>query len=96
MLTAYVIVTLSMSIVSILFYGVDKIKSFKDVARIPEIVLIAVSAMGGVFGTMLGMIFFDHKSNMSRKWHFFITIIVSFLVQLALFFVCAGVISGGI
>ena len=53
MLTAYVIVTLSMSIVSILFYGVDKIRSLKDVARIPEIVLIAVSAMGGVFGTML-------------------------------------------
>jgi hypothetical protein len=36
------------------------------------------------------MIFFNHKSNMSHKWHFFITIVLSFLIQVALALVCAG------
>ena len=92
MLTAYIITILTVSLVSVLVYGVDKINSLTGGVRIPENVLITLSAMGGVLGTILGMIFFNHKSNMSYKWHFFTTIIISFLVQLALVFVCARVI----
>ena len=92
MLTAYVITILTVSLISAIVYGVDKIRSLQGNSRIPENVLIALSAMGGVLGTVSGMIFFNHKSNMSHKWHFFTTIILSFLIQLALVFVCAGVI----
>lgn len=92
MLAAYVITILTVSLVSVVLYGVDKIRSLQSKSRIPENVLIAVSSMGGVLGTILGMIFFNHKSNMSHKWHFFTTIVISLLVQLTLVFVCAGVI----
>ena len=92
MLAACVITILTVSLVSVVLYGVDKIRSLQSKSRIPENVLIAVSSMGGVLGTILGMIFFNHKSNMSHKWHFFTTIVISLLVQLTLVFVCAGVI----
>ena len=92
MLTAYIITILTISLASVIVYGVDKIRSLEGRSRIPENVLIALSAMGGVVGTILEMIFFNHKSNMSHKWHFFTTIIISFLIQLALVFVCAGAI----
>lgn len=90
MLTAYMITVLTVSLVSVVVYGVDKIRSLESRSRIPENVLIALSSLGGVLGTILGMIFFNHKSNMSHKWHFFTTIIISFLIQLALVIVCAG------
>ena len=89
MLTAYMIPVLTVSLVSVVVYGVDKIRSLESRSRIPENVLIALSSLGGVLGTILGMIFFNHKSNMSHKWHFFTTIIISFLIQLALVIVCA-------
>ena len=74
-----------MTIVTILFYGIDKIYSLeKPTKRIPEIVLISLSTMGGVLGSILATIFFNHKSNMSRKWHFFFVIIVSAIVQLVI------------
>ena len=91
MLAAYTITVLSISLVSVIVYGVDKLRSLEGRSRIPENVLIALSSMGGVLGTILGMIFFNHKSNMSHKWHFFTTIVISVLIQLALVFVCAGV-----
>ena len=90
MLTAYVITLLTVSLFSVIVYGVDKIRALEGHIRIPETVLIAISSMGGVLGMILGMIFFNHKSNMSHKWYFFTTIILSFLIQLALLFVCAA------
>ena len=90
MLTAYMITVLAVSLVSVVVYGVDKLRSLESRSRVPENVLIALSSMGGVLGTILGMIFFNHKSNMSHKWHFFTTIIISFLIQLALVVICAG------
>ena len=95
MITVYMITILTVSLASVTVYGVDKLRAIEGRTRIPENVLIAFSAMGGVLGTILGMIFFNHKSNMSHKWHFFTTIIVSFLIQLALVFACAGMLQGG-
>ena len=94
MITAYVITILTVSLISVIVYGVDKLRASGNSSRprIPENVLIALTAMGGVPGTIIGMICFNHKSNMSRKWYFFITTIFSFLVQVALVFVCLGVI----
>ena len=92
MLTAYIITLLSVSLITTLVYAVDKINAIcangpegrRCVFRVPEIVLITIPAMGGVLGAILSTIFFNHKSNMSRKWFFFLTILFSAIVQLIL------------
>lgn len=90
MLIAYIITLLSVSLITTLVYAVDKINAVSAITtdgkrtyvfRVPEVVLILIPAMGGVLGTILSTIFFNHKSNMSRKWFFFLTIIFSAIVQ---------------
>ncbi|MBO5313069.1 MAG: DUF1294 domain-containing protein [Clostridia bacterium] len=88
MLTPYLTTLLVMSLASVIVYAVDKLNSMRDGERVPEIVLIALTTLGGSVGTILGMIFFNHKSNMSHKWHFFFTILFSFIIQLTLFIMC--------
>ena len=53
MLTAYIITILTISLASVIVYGADKIRSLEGRSRIPENVLIALSSMGGVLGTIL-------------------------------------------
>ena len=45
MLTAYIITLLTISLVSVIVYGVDKIRSLEGRSRIPENVLIAISSI---------------------------------------------------
>ena len=92
MVKAYLITIAMMSFFTIIVYGVDKIRSIKEMTRIPEQVLITLVAMGGVFGAIFSMIFFNHKSNMSRKWYFCMTLFLSFFIQIALFLMCAGIV----
>ena len=46
-------------------YGIDKQKAIRKQWRIPEAQLLAVAAIGGSAGALLGMQFFHHKI---RKW----------------------------
>lgn len=92
MLTSYIITFLSLTIVSVIVYGFDKIRSMNNGLRVPEVVLIILMALGGVFGAVLGMIFFNHKSNMSHKWYFFVVIATSIIVQVAIILACLNVI----
>ena len=88
---AYVLITYGvMSLVSLTLYSIDKINSILRKNRIPEIILIIVSAFGGILGTILGMVFLNHKSNMSHKWYFLCTILTSFLVQLFILIYATG------
>lgn len=88
---AYVLITYGvMSLVSLTLYSIDKINSILQKNRIPEIILIIVSAFGGILGTILGMVFLNHKSNMSHKWYFLCTILTSFLVQLFILIYATG------
>ena len=48
-------------------YGIDKQKAIRKQWRIPEAQLLAVAAIGGSAGALLGMQFFHHKI---RKWKF--------------------------
>ena len=48
-------------------YGMDKQKAIRKQWRIPEAQLLAVAAIGGSAGALLGMQFFHHKT---RKWKF--------------------------
>lgn len=93
MLNAYILTLLVMTLAALIVYGVDKLCALEGRGRIPEIVLIVLTALGGVLGTLLGMLFFRHKSNMTRKWYFLGTIVLSVVVQTSLLLLGFGVIA---
>ena len=62
-------------------YGIDKQKAIRKQWRIPEAQLLAVAAIGGSAGALLGMQFFHHKT---KKWKFRIGVPVILAVQLIL------------
>lgn len=81
-----------MSMAALTLYAKDKVSAIEHGWRIPEVILLSVSALGGVSGTIIGMIFLNHKSNMSNKWYFFPTIVISVIVQLLTLLFASGVI----
>lgn len=70
-----------MSLFTLILYAVDKVKSKGDSVRIPEIVLIMLSAIGGGIGAMLGLSLVHHKSN---KYYFWISALVSAVTQMGI------------
>ena len=67
-LTGYLTV---MSLLAFLLCGADKWKAKRGRWRIPEKTLLLVSGLGGVWGFLLGMFCFRHKT---RHWTFRILI----------------------
>ena len=63
-------------------YGMDKRKAIRKQWRIPEAQLLAVAAIGGSAGALLGMQFFHHKT---RKWKFKIGVPVFLALQLIVY-----------
>ena len=61
-------------------YGIDKQKAIRKQWRIPEAQLLAVAAIGGSAGALLGMQFF-HKI---RKWKFRLGVPLILAAQLIL------------
>jgi uncharacterized membrane protein YsdA (DUF1294 family) len=51
------------SIASFFTYGYDKSIAGRGVTRVPEIVLHALTAVGGTLGSFLGMQIFRHKTQ---------------------------------
>lgn len=62
-------------------YGIDKQKAIRKQWRIPEAQLLAVAAIGGSAGALLGMQFFHHKI---RKWKFRLGVPLILAAQLIL------------
>ncbi len=54
---------IGVSIAAFLTYGYDKSIAGRNVTRVPEIVLHALTATGGTFGSFLGMQIFRHKTQ---------------------------------
>ncbi|MCH1965827.1 DUF1294 domain-containing protein [Paeniclostridium sordellii] len=54
---------LIMSSITFFLMYIDKQRAIKKEWRIPEINLMALSFLGGSFGTYLGMYFFRHKTK---------------------------------
>ena len=77
-LVVYLII---INIVAFGMYGIDKQKAIKKQWRIPEAQLLAVAAIGGSAGALLGMQFFHHKT---RKWKFRLGVPRILAVQLIL------------
>ena len=51
-----------LNIISIIFFGIDKLKSMRGVWRIPELRLLLIALLGP-FGAYLGMLLFRHKTR---------------------------------
>ena len=77
-LTVYLTV---INLIAFGMYGVDKQKAIRKQWRIPEAQLLAVAALGGSVGAILGMQFFHHKT---RKWKFRVGVPLILAVQLIL------------
>ena len=56
------------SITAIIFYGFDKMQAKRSGRRVPEVVLHALSLIGGSIGALLGMVVFHHKTRKPQFW----------------------------
>lgn len=65
--------------ISFIIYGVDKFLSIKHYYRISEFILLSFGFVGGVVGSMLGMIVFKHKT---KKIKFKIYLFIYFVMWL--------------
>lgn len=67
-------------------FAADKLCAVTKRRRIPERVLLALSALGGSLGALLAMTLFRHKTNAKRHPGFVYGIPLMLLAQLALAF----------
>lgn len=80
MIVTYLIIIFIISLVTFLFYFVDKNKASNNSSnRLPEIALITLTSMGGGLGALLALKYIHHKS---KKIHFFTVTALSVIVQL--------------
>lgn len=85
LLLIYGILIAVMSVLAFLVFAFDKARSGKeDGGRIPEMVLLSLATFGGALGALVGMYCLRHKTNFLTKFHFAITVWLSFAVQAAI------------
>ena len=65
----------------------DKMKAQKNLWRIPEIWLFAISVLGGSIGSLLGMSAFRHKT---QKFHFILGMPLILAVQILIIIFISG------
>ncbi len=65
------------NLLSFLLFGIDKYLAIKKKRRISEKTLILMMYIGGIVGSLLGMLFFHHKT---KKIKFYIHIIISIII----------------
>ena len=75
---AYVAV---LSFITLIIYGIDKVKAKNNANRVPEKTLLGLSSLGGAFGGFLAMILFRHKT---KHWNFWFINILSLIVHIGL------------
>ena len=92
MLKAYIITLAVMSVLTLVAFAVDKIKSSGDSSRIPEIVLLSLISFGGSVGGLIGIYVLRHKTNPLTKFHFAVTEFAALAVQAYLLIMLAGVV----
>ena len=73
----------TINICSFIYFGLDKRKAKKNQQRIPEKSLLIMTLFGGTFGSILGMIFFNHKT---AKRNFILKILVILLLQILILY----------
>ncbi len=72
---------IAINIVTLIVYGIDKVKAMKGKWRISEATLLLLAIIGGSVGAWLGMKTWHHKT-MHKKFKYGLPLIL--LVQIAL------------
>lgn len=83
-MSAYLIFLIYLGILSLITFIVfvaDKIKAQNGAWRIPESVLLGLSAIGGAVGGYLAMFIAWHKV---RKWYFNVAEVLSLILHVAI------------
>ena len=65
----YVVLSvLAMNLLTFILMGEDnrRRRKYHYVRRVPESLILILSALGGAFGTWVGMVTFNHKQNKER------------------------------
>ena len=93
MLNAYLWTIVIASYITTILYAYDKILADKHEARLSELYALITTALGGALGAIIGMILFNHKSNMSKKWYYCITLIFSSISQTLILLVLLDIIK---
>ena len=65
-------------------FAIDKAAAADGRRRVPEALLLFVTAAGGAPGAILAMHDLHHKTNGRTKWHFTVTAAASLLLQTAI------------
>ena len=65
-LKLFLIYSGSISLMTLIIYGVDKIRAKREKWRIPEKVLIELAFLGGAVGAAFGMLLFHHKVRKTK------------------------------
>ncbi len=78
------------SIITFILFGWDKHLAVFHRSRIPELILLIFSFLGGAFGALCGMIFFNHKTQHNQ---FVITVPICLAIQLAIVIVCRTLLT---
>lgn len=74
----FLLYLLSINAVSFILFGYDKLLAIKDKRRIPEKELFTVATIGGAFGGMFAILFFNHKlSKAFFMWRFMFIFILN-------------------
>lgn len=74
------------SVVSFVIYAIDKGLAKAKGPRVPELILNLLAVIGGSAGGWLGMLIFRHKSNFRRHPSIWAVLVLSTIVQAALFY----------
>jgi len=82
---------LAINLVALLAYGYDKWVAGSKRTRVPELVLLGLTVVGGTLGAVVGMCWFQHKT---AKGSFQLKLGLIFLVQVALVVAYFLVIKG--
>ena len=69
----------TMSVITFILFAYDKHCATYHKFRIPEIVLLLASVLGGAFGALCGMVICNHKV---KKPAFYITVPIALLLQI--------------
>ena len=93
MLNAYLWNLAIASFINIILYACDKRLADTHRPRLCEYYMLIVTAFGGAFGAIVGMVLFNHKSNASSKWYFLIGVLGAALIQSIIALKLLGVVQ---
>lgn len=80
----YLVFILIMSLITLIFYAIDKRKAVKHKWRVPEKVLLLLSLCGGSIGGLIALYGLRHKN---RHWYFVLVNFFALVIHIALAYI---------